>query len=180
MHGNLKDCDGFVPELPILAAYIPPFAFGWLLYHQRDLLPRFERNVWPHLALALPAFAVYGKVSGANHPFLRAAGNVLYCWLMIFAVTGLFLKLCSHPSPRWRYLSDSSYWIFILHMPVVVGLQVALMPVPLPALAKIPLVLAIAVVLLVISYDVAVRPTWIGALLNGRRYPRGLPRGASE
>lgn len=175
MHGNLKDCDGFRPELPILAAYIPPFAFGWLLYHQRDLLPRFQRHIGTYLLLALPAFLVYGKVSGDAHPFLRAAGNVLYAWLMIFAVTGLFLKLCSHHSARWRYLSDSSYWIFILHMPVVVGLQVALMPVPLPALAKIPLVLALAVAILVITYDIAVRPTWVGALLNGRRYARGLP-----
>ena len=46
---------------------------------------------------------------------------------------------------------------------------------PLPALAKVPIVLAIAVAILVASYDVLVRPTWIGALLNGRRYPRGLP-----
>ncbi len=175
MHGNLKDCDGFMPELPILAAYIPPFAFGWLLYHERDLLPRFQRHIGVYLALALPAFAVYGKVSGGAYPYLRAAGNVVYCWLMIFAVTGLFLKYCSRPSAAWRYLSDSSYWLYIMHMPVVVGLQVALLSVPLPALAKIPLVLALSVVILVVSYDLVVRPRWIGALLNGRRYPRGLP-----
>ncbi len=62
--------------------------------------------------------------------------------------------------------------MFIIHMPVVVGLQVAFRPVPLPALAKIPLVLALSVAILVISYDFLVRPTWVGELLNGRRYPR--------
>ena len=72
-------------------------------------------------------------------------------------------------------MSDASYWLFIMHMPVVVGLQVAFLKVPLPALAKVPIVLAISVVILTISYDVMVRPTWIGALLNGRRYPRRLP-----
>lgn len=45
MGGNLKDCDGFLPELRILSAYIPPFAFGWLLYHHRDLLDRFRRHI---------------------------------------------------------------------------------------------------------------------------------------
>jgi peptidoglycan/LPS O-acetylase OafA/YrhL len=74
-----------------------------------------------------------------------------------------------------RYLSDASYWLYIMHMPVVVGLQFALLPVPLPALAKIPIVLALAVAILIASYDLMVRPTWIGALLNGRRYPRHLP-----
>ena len=73
-----------------------------------------------------------------------------------------------------RYLSDSSYWLYIMHLPVVVGLQFALLPVPLPALAKIPIVLSLAVAILLASYDFMVRPTWVGVLLNGRRYPRYL------
>jgi glucans biosynthesis protein C len=52
---------------------------------------------------------------------------------------------------------------------------VAFLRVPLPALGKVPLVLAVAVILLVASYDLLVRPTWIGVMLNGRRYERGLP-----
>ncbi len=175
MHGNLKDCDGFTPELPILLAYIPPFAFGWLLYHHRDLLPRFRRHIGIYFLLAIPAFLAYGKISGRDYPALRAAGNVLCCWLLIFITTGLFLKLCSKASPLGRYLSDSSYWLYIMHMPVVVGLQVACLPIPIPALAKVPLVLALAIILLLISYDLLVRNAWLGALLNGRRYPRGLP-----
>lgn len=174
MRGNLKDCDGFTPELPILIAYVPPFAFGWLLYHSRDLLPRFEKHIWIYIGLAVPAFFVYGLVSGRQHPFLRAGGNVLLCWFLTFAVLGLFLRYCSRPSPRWRYMSDSSYWLYIMHMPAVVGLQVAFRVVPLPALAKVPIVLAVAVAILVATYDLFVRPTWIGALLNGRRYRRRL------
>ncbi len=174
MRGNLKDCDGFIPELNILAAYVPPFAFGWLLYHHRDMLERFRSHIWIYLALSVPAFLVYGTVPGGEHPFVKAAGNVLLCWFLTFACIGLFLKFFSGASVRWRYMSDASYWLFIMHMPVVVGLQVALLPVPLPALVKVPIVLAIAVALLTVSYDLMVRPTWIGALLNGRRYPRGL------
>ena len=174
MRGNLKDCDGFVPELPILLAYIPPFTFGWLLYHHRDLLDRFRQDIWLYLALGVPAFLVYGLAPASTYPFVKAAGNVLLCWLLIFACIGLFLKYFSGASARWRYMSDASYWLFIMHMPVVVGLQVALLPVPLPTLVKVPIVLAIAVAILTVSYDLMVRPTWIGALLNGRRYPRGL------
>jgi len=175
MRGNLKDCDGFTPEPLILSAYIGPFLFGWLLYHNRDLLPRFERLTVAYIGLAVIAFFVYGLASAKTQPALKAAGNVLFCWLLIFACTGLFLKYLSRPSPVGRYMSDASYWLYIMHMPVVVGFQVALTPVPIPALAKIPLVLALSVTLLVASYDLFVRPTWIGALLNGRRYTRRLP-----
>lgn len=45
VRGNLKDCDGFTPEPLILSAYIGPFLFGWVLYHNRDLLPRFEGHI---------------------------------------------------------------------------------------------------------------------------------------
>ena len=174
MYGNLKDPDGFVAEWRILLAYIVPFAFGWLLYHSRDLLPRFEKHIGVYLVLQVFAFFLYGLIPGSTHPFVKAAGNVLLCWLLIFATLGLFLRYCSHPSARWRYWSDSSYWLYIMHMPVVVGLQVAFRAVPISALAKIPLVLAASVVILIASYDLLVRPTWIGALLNGRRYDRGV------
>jgi len=174
MHGGLKDCDGFVPELIILIAYVVPFGFGWLLYPNRDLLPRFQRHIWLYVALTLPAWLIWAGL-GKTHPFLRAAGNAGLCWFWTFALIGLFLKYLSQPRPVVRYLSDSSYWLFIMHMPVVVGLQFALLPVPLPALAKIPIVLVLAIAILLASYDLMVRPTWVGALLNGRRYPRHLP-----
>jgi peptidoglycan/LPS O-acetylase OafA/YrhL len=180
MRGNLKDCDGFRPELLILSAYVGPFAFGWILYAHRDLLPRFQKHVGTYLVLAFFAFLLYGLTSGRTHPFMKAAGNVLLCWLLTFAVLGLFLRYANRPSPRWRYLSDSSYWLFIMHMPVVVGFQVAFRNVPLPALAKVPIVLALSAGVLLVSYDLLVRPTWIGALLNGRRYARGLPAQRQE
>jgi glucans biosynthesis protein C len=175
MRGNLKDCDGFPIEWSILAAYVVPFGFGWLLYHHRDRLPRFQRHIGIYLLLAVPCFLVYGLVPGKTYPLIKAAGNVLCCWFLTFACLGLFLRHFSKSSPAWRYMSDSSYWLYIVHMPVVVGLQVAFLRVPLPALAKVPIVLALSVAILVASYDLLVRPTWIGALLNGRRYSRGLP-----
>jgi glucan biosynthesis protein C len=180
MRGNLKDCDGFTPEPLILSAYLGPFFCGWLLYHSRDLLPRFERHTGIYLGLAVPAFFVYGLAPASTQPVLKAAGNVLLCWFLIFACLGLFLKYFRRPSAVGRYMSDASYWLYIMHMPVVVGLQVALLPLPIPAIAKIPLVLGLSLIVLVASYDWMVRSTWIGALLNGRRYARRLPQMREE
>jgi hypothetical protein len=36
-------------------------------------------------------------------------------------------------------------------------------------------VLALAVAILIATYNFMVRPTWVGVFLNGRRYPRHLP-----
>jgi glucan biosynthesis protein C len=138
MHGTLKDPDGFMPEWRILVAYVVPFTFGWLLYGSRDLLPRFERHIGWYLAIQFCGFWIYGTTSPRSQPYLKAAGNVTLCWFLTFALLGLFLRYASRPSARWRYMSDSSYWLYIMHLPVVVGMQVAFRPVPLPSIVKIP------------------------------------------
>ncbi len=173
MGGYLKDCDGVMPEPIILLAYVVPFGIGWMLYHNRDLLPRFTRHIWLYVGLTVPAWLVWAGTTRA-HPLLGAAANACLCWFWAFAWIGLFLKCLGRPHLLTRYLSDSSYWLYIMHLPVVVGLQFAFLPVPLSAMAKIPIVLALAVAILLASYDLLVRPTWIGVMLNGRRYPRQL------
>ena len=54
-------------------------------------------------------------------------------WCMIFGITGLFLRYFSGHSPLWRYLCDSSYFIYLAHVPVLLALQIATFYVPLPA-----------------------------------------------
>jgi hypothetical protein len=57
--------------------------------------------------------------------------------------------------------------------------QLILLGVPLPPLAKIVLALTGTIAVLLPLYHYAVRPTVIGALLNGRRYPSALAPAAA-
>ena len=65
-----------------------------------------------------------------------------------------------------------SYWMYLMHMPVVMLFQMALAPLAWTAAVKVPIVVMLAFPALVLSYDLLVRATWIGALLNGRVYAR--------
>ncbi|MBC7983191.1 MAG: hypothetical protein H7Y02_04975, partial [Candidatus Obscuribacterales bacterium] len=71
-----------------------------------------------------------------------------------------------------RYLADASYWMYIMHLPLVVALQALMMQWPLHWSIKYALILSITFALLLLSYHYWVRPTYIGEVLNGRRYPR--------
>ena len=53
-------------------------------------------------------------------------------------------------------------------------MQIPLLAVPLPPPAKVALVLAATIAVLLPAYRYGVRPTIIGAVLNGRRYPLQL------
>ena len=59
-------------------------------------------------------------------------------------------------------------------MPVIIAFQLLLRDVPLSPLAKIPLVLAATIAVLLPLDRYAVRPTFVGAVLNGRRYSGAL------
>ena len=103
--------------------------------------------------------------------------QVLYVWLMTFGLMGLFRSLFSKESKTMRYISDSSYWLYLAHLPVIIVLQALVRNLPIPAFIKFTLVCVVCSALLLASYQLFVRYTPIGTLLNG---PRQRPRKTNE
>ena len=77
-----------------------------------------------------------------------------------------------------RYIADASYWLYLIHMPIVLVLQILVSQLAWPWWIKFPMILAIGFPIMFASYHYLVRSTFIGAVLNGRRYPR-TPMGSS-
>jgi glucan biosynthesis protein C len=178
-HPWLEDPAGFVPAASLVVAYGIPFGFGWLLFLNAHLLDVLARRGWLYMAAAVVAFVAYYVLlysfadRGMAFYGLRAA-HALAMWCLILGVTGLFLRHLSGHSALGRYLCDSSYFLYIAHLPVIMAFQLVLLGVPLPPLVKIALVLAATIAVLLPVYRYAVRPTFIGAVLNGRKYPGAL------
>lgn len=180
-HGFLDDPPGFLPVPRIIVAYLVPFAFGWLLHANAFLLTALERRAWANTAAAAALFVGYvlavsphERSWGEAARYVRAFAGGLLMWLLILGLSGLFSRYAAGERPLWRYLSDGSYWMYIVHMPVVMAFQIALAGVPLASELKVLLVVPASFVALVASYDLLVRSTWVGVLLNGRRYARRL------
>src|SRR6478752_3277298 len=168
------------------------FAIGWLLHRQIDLLRLIERRWLPHLLLAITliliSFVLVGAMTSApgapKLPFgfatLRLVSVILYApaiWISTFAVIGLALRFMSGFSRTWRYLAEASYWLYLIPLPIVMALQVALSQLAWPGLIKFAIILIVAIPPMLASYHLLVRFTFIGAVLNGRRAEkRVLPR----
>lgn len=178
---------GLLPHRASLLSYGLAFGFGWLLHRQAaTLLPRIERHWAMFLAMALAATVGCLAIAGMTPLLMPApfgAGKLRFAmlyavglWSWTLALLGLGLRFLSDPSPTRRYLADASYWIYLAHLPLVIGLQLVMRDWPLPWAVKFPLLLGAAMAVLLLSYHWLVRPTFVGALLNGRRHPRGGPR----
>ena len=138
-----------------------------------------RRRGWLYSAIAAPLCVLYLGLlfsfadRGAAFYAMRAV-HALAMWCLILGITGLFLRYLSGHSPLGRYLCDSSYFLYIAHLPVIMLFQLILLGVPLPPLAKVVLVLVATIAVLLPVYRYGVRPTVIGAVLNGRKYPGAL------
>ena len=170
-----------IPNLAAFVGYGTAVTFGWFLHRQMHLLKAFERH-WPGYlaaALALTVFC-YTLVGMPTAPiqlddvtraiYAGAYGVAIWTWTL--ALIGAAMRFLSSESKATRYLADSSYWMYIMHLPLVFGLQALMVDWPLHWSIKFSLMLAITFGLLLVSYHYWVRPTYIGEVLNGRRYPR--------
>ena len=101
-----------------------------------------------------------------------AACYPLATWAWTFGLLGLAMRFLSGQNAAIRYVADSSYWIYLIHLPIIMVAQVLLFPLALPALAKFALVLATTLPIMLLSYHLMVRYSFLGALLNGRRRER--------
>lgn len=179
---------GLVPKPTSLLIYGVAFGFGWLLHRQQDILAGW-RATWPLHAVAA-IFAMVGCVMMAGViPVLAPAERnlqtlgyaALYAyasWAWTIAIIGFAVRHLSSHSCARRYLADASYWIYLVHLPVVLVLQALFAPLDWPWFAKYPLILWIAFSLMLVSYHWFVRYSFIGAILNGRRRKPEKTRGA--
>lgn len=68
-----------------------------------------------------------------------------------------------------RFMADSSYWIYIIHVPLLFALQYQLMDQEWNWLSKFVVSLGLTLIIGVASYVLLVRWTPIGWMLNGKK-----------
>lgn len=175
-----------VPDVPSLVAYGGALVVGWLLRGCPDALTRLRGRWRTHLTLAVLLTAVLMRVTGLTNP-LGIGGepsvgvHVLYAgcaWLWVYGLIGLFVEAFARPQPTVRYLADSSYWLYLTHMPVVILGQALLVGVDVPVELKALVTVTASTAVLLVSYHLLVRSTWVGGWLNGRVHPFVWPHRA--
>ena len=170
---------GFLPNLPAVLGYGAAFAFGWLVQRQPQALGLWERRWLPHLVVACACTALCLVQAGAT-PLLMpvpqgqlklayAASYSLGAWSWALALIGMALRFLGAYGSARRYLADASYWIYLVHLPLVVALQALVAQLAWPWALKFLLILAAAFVLMLGTYALFVRRTVVGAILNGHK-----------
>lgn len=173
----------FAPNTTALIGYGIAFGLGWVLNRQVQALLDLKKlwYVYFALAVALTVFCLAtigttprwagGNLAGTERILYTAAYVVgLWCW--VFAFVGAAVRFLSRPHRVTRYLADASYWVYLMHMTTVLFFVTLLRPYDWHWSIKLAISVGGSMPILLATYHVLVRFTWIGAILNGRRYPR--------
>ena len=165
----------FVPDFGTFFFYFYFYMVGWLLFKSKSLLNSFKSYDWQFTIVGTALFTWYFFADTSEfHLYLIMAIRCLCCWLLIFGITGLFIRFGSHHSARMRYVSDSSYWVYLLHLPLTILIPAWIADWDIPASIKFSFVTLSTGVICFVTYHYFVRNSFIGKFLNGRKYSRKI------
>lgn len=174
--------NGLIPDPDVFGYYALFFAFG-VFVHQRKIAVRrwWTVALAPALLLVFPAGMI---LLYRDWPAAPAAGwtwgavsalQAAYAWLMCFGTLGLFRWLAAKERFWVRYLSDASYWLYLCHLPLVIGAQMLVVSWPVSVHLKFVLINTVVIAGLLAVYQAGVRHSLVGTVLHGPRARRRGP-----
>lgn len=174
--------EGFVfvkPHLPSLIYFGSFFILGYLFHQHRKILESFKSYLpwFASLAMILFPLSLYfsrlDEVAAQQDVFLHFMAvitNGLCTWALIYTFMGIFLRYLDYESPWILYVSQSSYWVYLIHLPLVVFFAWCLLPFKISAFIKYPAIVLPTMIISLVSYHYLVQRSWVSILLNGRRF----------
>lgn len=181
--------DKLYPELWSYGLYGSMFLVGAGFYHHHELLRSYFKRINVLLLLAIASTLVYLAVMPAPLTFEQVveaanAGGVVKLesinivalasqTIAIVTWTGVALlagfKWLNQRNEFSIYMSNASYWLYLIHVPLLMYIQLPMININLPASIKLIISVSITVIVGVASYHLLVRNTLIGVFLNGKR-----------
>lgn len=186
-HAPLAAPEQFVPQLWSFGFFGLFFLFGWALYKQESLLNTLAPYAtWLFLVSCIAYAWFYSMLPKgismqeimtlvATPPeltlqqFILASLQAYMGFYMSIVALVYGRQFLNKPNVVSRVISNSSYWIYIIHLPVLWMIQFTLLDTELPLMVEF-LISSLGTILIgLISYLLIVKSTPVGWLLNGRK-----------
>ena len=173
----LPDEQSFLPHVAMLVFYCLCFAIGWNWYNNQEILEELRKNAWYYFGfgcvgfyLFFTQFVEFVQTFDRNTFHIANTLHSLTLWALTFAGIGVFLRVADQVSRIWRYMADSSYFVYMIHVSTFVFIQGLLYHLEIPAIPKALLCLLLTMATATLAYHLLCRHSIIGIFLNGKRY----------
>lgn len=173
--------DSFLPQLWAFGFFGLFFAAGYWLFNNDSLVEKCSRYWLLMLAGSMVLYAIYyllipKQITLPPTPIaihlkivLKLCEAFVAVWMTLVCLV-LGKRFLNRPNRGMRLLADSSYWIYIIHLPLLFVLQYQLMDVTWNWFIKFSVSVGLTLAAGLLSYVWLVRWTPIGWMLNGRKH----------
>lgn len=172
--------DSFFPQLWSFGFFGLFFALGYWIFSTENFIDRFKSYVVQMLIMSVALYVVFywlvpkqftlepASLLSWKKIVVSLCEAYISVWMSVVCLVWGKLYLNLH-NRFMRFMSDSSYWIYIIHLPLIFALQYTMMDKNWGLLTKYAVTLSVTLAVGVLSYVVLVRWTPIGWMLNGRK-----------
>jgi peptidoglycan/LPS O-acetylase OafA/YrhL len=184
------------PDTPLTArvysgwsilSYLLIFALGFLLVSHERLYDGVRRLRWLSLAAAVLVTArLAAQLLALDYPDYGTglyaeiyAERALVCWTWILAIAGFAAQRLRFATPALGYANEAVMPFYILHLPVLISVAYAVLPLPAPDLAKWLAILVLSFGLCAGLYEFVVRRINVLRVLFGMRPAPRAPQVAT-
>ncbi len=171
-----------LPEIRFILLYGLFFSIGWLLERRQEHLRNLTKYIHEYMVIAIICIPIYltgfGLQYQTDHPnyvmikFITLSLYASIMWLLFFSVIGLFVKRMNFQNTTMRYISESSYWLYFIHVPIIIFIQILIAPMVLPIFIKFGLTVVISLLLMLTSYQCLVRHTSLNTIFGSAKQKR--------
>jgi fucose 4-O-acetylase-like acetyltransferase len=164
-NGTLKTASAVTPDNSMIGFYLIIFLLGWFGFQNQLLITNF-RKYW-YLFLTVGVIGYFAHLATSEQ--LDFDYRVIYYGASLnlsFAILGLIQIFITKPNLIVSYFSQGSYWIYIIHLPIVLLILTLLDGFNFPMVMRFVIVLIFTILLTVASYQFLVRHKAIGRLLG--------------
>lgn len=172
--------DQMLPQLWSFGFFGLFFALGYWIFRTEKFIERFQSFGLVLFVGSVVLYAIYYyclpeqlafppvPVEYPLNGLLKLCEAYISVWMTVACLVAGKHYLNSH-NRVMRFLSDSSYWIYIVHLPLLFAVQYQLMDKDWGLPAKYSASAGITLAICILSYLILVRWTPIGWMLNGRK-----------
>ena len=168
--GGIEYSSGVFPNIYLLIFYGIFFSLGLFSYSiWQTIENKLRKFWWIYLVLGIAAFSIYSNlmVSNTGQSWWKFVYTIS-TWMLAAGFIAFFLRFANKPNRFFAYFSEASYWIYIVHLPIVLAALYWLAKWQVPFFWSFVLSTLFTFGISTLSYHWLVKDTIIGKFLAGK------------
>lgn len=167
---SFEETSSLLPNVSLLIFYGIFFSIGLFSYSiWQTIESRLRKFYWIYLALGLAAFSTYFSfiISNTEQSWWKFS-YTLSTWMLAVGFIAFFARFATKPNRFFIYFSEASYWIYIVHLPIVLTVLYWLAKWQFPFFWSFIVSTVFTFGVSTLSYHWLVKETIIGKFLAGK------------